>query len=242
MLPGIEVAAFSIPVALAMGLVFGAGPCNITCLPYLGPVFVAAENNRRQVWRTVAPFSAGRLTGYALLGVAAGALGQALETWLATPLVGWLLGGATMMVGLSLLWRRFLSQRDGRQPRSCKQSTTVSVSLDALKSPSRGTASPTMSGGLFFMGAGMAFNPCAPLGTVLLAASATGSATAGLGLGLGFGAGAVVIPTLLFAFGVAHFGSQLREHMQGWLPALEIAACVLLVLLGLSTALGWVRP
>ena len=92
------------------------------------------------------------------------------------------------------------------------------------------------------MGAGMAFNPCAPLGTVLLAASATGSATAGLGLGLGFGAGAVVIPTLLFAFGVAHFGSQLREHMQRWLPVLEIAACVLLVLLGLSTALGWVRP
>ena len=241
MLPGIEIAAFSIPMALAMGLVFGAGPCNITCLPYLGPVFVAAENNRRQVWRTVAPFSAGRLTGYALLGVAAGALGQALEKWLATPLIGWLLGGATMMVGLSLLWRR-LGRRDGRQPSRCKQSTSVSVPLDTLKTTSSPATSSTMTGGLFFMGAGMAFNPCAPLGTVLLAASATGSATAGLGLGLGFGAGAVVIPTVLFAFGVAHFGNQLREHMQRWLPVLEIAASVMLILLGLSTALGWVRP
>lgn len=239
MLPGVEVAAFSIPMALALGLVFGAGPCNITCLPYLGPVFVASDNNRRQVWRTVAPFSAGRLAGYATLGVAAGALGQALEKWLATPLIGWLLGGATIVVGLSLLWRRYRPQQ-----RKCKASSnsTVSISLDKLKAEQAPTIPPTMSGGLFFMGAGMAFNPCAPLGTVLLAASATGSAVGGLGLGLGFGAGAVVIPTLLFGFGVAHFGRQLREHMQRWLPTLEMAAAVLLILLGLSTVLGWVRP
>ena len=243
MLPGVEVAALSIPMALALGLVFGAGPCSITCLPYLGPVFVASDNTRRQVWRTVAPFSAGRLTGYALLGVAAGVLGQALEKWLATPLVGWLLGSATIIVGLSLLWRRYR-----RQPGRCTKSTmvnhatTVAVSLSELKSASPRAASSTMSSGLFFMGAGMAFNPCAPLGTVLLAASATGSAAGGLGLGLGFGVGAVVVPTLVFAFGIAHFGKQLRDHLQRWKPGLEISAAALLILLGLGTVLGWVRP
>ncbi len=31
--------------AMIMGLAFGAGPCNITCLPYLGPVFLGQEKN-----------------------------------------------------------------------------------------------------------------------------------------------------------------------------------------------------
>ncbi len=238
MLSGLEITTLTIPMALALGLVFGAGPCNITCLPYLGPVFVASDNSRRQVWLTVAPFSAGRLTGYAMLGVAAGALGQALEKWLATPLIGWLLGGATIVVGLSLLWRSRRSQSIG-----CNKSTSTTVSVPLGKLKDAPTPSgPTLPGGLFFMGAGMAFNPCAPLGTVLLAASATGSAAGGLSLGLGFGAGAVIIPTLLFGFGVAHFGRQLRQHMQHWRPSLEVGASVLLILLGLTTALGWVKP
>lgn len=241
MLPSLEVVTLTLPMAMALGLVFGAGPCNITCLPYLGPVFVAAQNGRRQVWRTVVPFSAGRLTGYALLGIAAGSLGQALEDWLATPYLAWLLGGATMVVGLSLLWRRRYSSLGLCQKPAGGKSTTVSVPLGNLQvgqTPSRST----LPGGLFLMGVGMTLNPCAPLGTVLLAASVTGSAVAGLGLGLSFGAGAVFIPTLLFAFGVAHFGAQLREHMQRWRPLLEIGASALLVVLGLSTALGWVRP
>lgn len=233
----LEVISLSIPMAMALGLAFGAGPCSITCLPYLGPVFVANDVNNRQAWRTVLPFSLGRLTGYSLLGLSAGALGQSLKTWLATPVVGWLLGGASILVGLSLLRRR---GRNRCGSTSCASTTnksgTVSVSLPTHSQPS------ALPGGLFLMGAGMALNPCAPLGTVLLAASFTGSALMGLGLGLGFGAGAVIIPSLIFAFGVAHFGRQLREHMPRWRPGLEIAASTMLILLGLSTALGWVKP
>ena len=29
--------------AFLMGLAFGAGPCNIACLPYLGPVFLSGS-------------------------------------------------------------------------------------------------------------------------------------------------------------------------------------------------------
>lgn len=235
MLPGLETISLSIPMAMAMGLAFGAGPCNITCLPYLGPVLVAGENGQRQAWRTVLPFSLGRLAGYSLLGLTAGALGQALQGWLATPLVGWLLGGATIVVGLSLLWRR------NSGPSACKGGNSVAVPLKELSKSAKGTTA-TLPGGLFVMGAGMALNPCAPLGTVLLAASTTGSAVAGLGLGLGFGAGAVVVPALLFAFGVAHFGRQLREHLQRWRPGLEVGASAMLILLGLTTVLGWVKP
>lgn len=53
--------------ALIMGLVFGAGPYNITCLSYLGPVFLNQQNSRSKTsWRTIIPFSLGRLTGYTI--------------------------------------------------------------------------------------------------------------------------------------------------------------------------------
>ncbi len=92
------------------------------------------------------------------------------------------------------------------------------------------------------MGTGMALNPCAPLSTVILAAATTASALAGFSLGLGFGLGAVIVPTLTFSLGVAHFGSQVREHLGQWRPALENASVGLLLLLGTGTALGWITP
>ena len=92
------------------------------------------------------------------------------------------------------------------------------------------------------MGTGMALNPCAPLTTVIVAAATTASALAGLTLGLGFGLGAVLLPTLIFAVGVAHFGNQVREHLRQWRLALENASVGLLLLLGTGTALGWIVP
>ncbi len=233
----VETISLTIPTALFLGLAFGAGPCNLTCLPYLGPTFVASEGTANHAWKTVIPFSAGRLTGYSSLGLAAGFLGSSLNEWFKSPVVGWILGGATILVGLSLLWKR--KQKTEIEPK-------ISVNIQTLDSVNKKTPScvPSRSlpGGLFVMGAGMALNPCAPLATILIAASATGSAIAGLGLGLGFGVGAVIIPAFVFGIGVAHFGRQLRLHMEDWKPKLEITASALLIVMGVVTALGWIRP
>ena len=233
----VETISLTIPTALFLGLAFGAGPCNLTCLPYLGPTFVASEGTANHAWRTVIPFSAGRLTGYSSLGLAAGFLGSSLNSWFKSPVVGWILGGATILVGLSLLWKR-------NQKTEPELNVSVNVqTLDAIekKTPSC-VPNRSLPGGLFVMGAGMALNPCAPLATILIAASATGSAIAGLGLGLGFGVGAVIIPAFVFGIGVAHFGRQLRLHMEDWRPKLEVAASALLIVMGIVTALGWIRP
>ena len=66
----------------------------------------------------------------------------------------------------------------------------------------------------------MALNPCAPLTTIILAAATTASALAGMSLGLGFALGAVIVPALVFAAGVAHFGTQVRLAPQAlaWRP------------------------
>lgn len=236
-MPGFDTVSLTVPTALVLGLAFGAGPCNLTCLPYLGPTFVASEGTARHAWRTVVPFSAGRLVGYTVLGLVAGLLGSSLKLWFQSPIVGWILGGATIMVGLTLLL-----QRGYKAEARVKISADIQPAHSIKTKPKSCFPNRSLPGGLFVMGAGMALNPCAPLSTVLIAASATGSAIAGLSLGLGFGVGAVLIPALIFGIGVAHFGRQLRIHMERWRPGLEVAACVMLILMGLVTAFGWIRP
>ncbi|KPV40297.1 hypothetical protein AN478_09400 [Thiohalorhabdus denitrificans] len=221
----VETAALGVPAALAMGLAFGAGPCNVACLPYLGPVFTAAVREAGGGWRVMVPFSLGRWTGYALLGLASGGVGRALVEGLEAAPVHLLLGMATTLVGLTLL---------GRRPRS----RSVCRPVAAADAPGR---PPGYRGGLFLMGAGMALNPCLPLATLLLAAASTGSPWAGLGLGAAFGAGAVAVPALVFGLGMAHLGGQLREHL-GSPRRVEQASALLLMGLGIITAMGWVTP
>lgn len=240
----------SILAALLLGLGFGMGPCAISCLPYLGPVFLTADGSRR-AWRYVVPFSAGRLTGYSLLGAVAGLIGASLERWLNTPAVHWMLGGATLLVAVAL-WFRLrrdaavgaVCNRDAMPERNHrKQPAPANVEFaNEIRSHKPSLADDTLPGGLFVMGLGMAFNPCAPLSTILLAAAASGSLAGGLGLGMGFGAGAVIVPTLLFALGVARFGEALREGLGRWRNQLENLAVALLAVTGGMTAMGWMMP
>lgn len=210
-------------LALAMGLIFGLGPCNISCLPYLGPVYLAREGGLRESWRTILPFSLGRLSGYTLLGLLAGLAGQVIDEGLNAPWVPMILGGATILVGLSLLFR------SGEAMGGCSSPSQAGV-LGRFGAKLRIKA--FLPDGLFFMGFGMALNPCAPLGKVLLAASATASAVAGSSLGLGFGLGAIMVPALIFGVGVAYVGGRLREQLAQWRGALERTSAILLILMG----------
>ena len=233
----LEPVILSFGAALLLGLGYGAGPCNIACLPYLGPVFAATDGGIRNAWRTLLPFSLGRITGYALLGGVAGGLGLLVEDWLASPWVRWVLGLATVLVALSLLLRR----REDCSKTSCQATTEV-----ALPSPDKPNGDKPsghmLPGSLFLMGLGMAMNPCAPLTTVVLASATSASIITGISLGTGFALGAVFVPTWVFAFGVAHFGEQIRRHLTQHRFALENTSVALLVLTGTATAMGWITP
>ncbi len=231
-----EPLALSFSAALLMGLAFGAGPCNVTCLPYLGPVFLGNGRGARGGWRIVLPFSLGRLSGYAALGAVAGAFGYAATATLEEGTATLLLGIATMVLGL-MMWRRA-----GRGRCSLKSQGAVTEVALPIAPAGKQLNAAAMPMGLFGMGAAMALNPCVPLGTVLLAAAASGKAGEGLLLGSAFGLGAVVIPALVFGLLVAHFGEQVRMHLQRQQRRLEQGAALLLVLLGWITAMGWVQP
>lgn len=206
-----------------LGVVFGIGPCTLTCLPYLGPIFLSQGGGVKDSWKIVVPFSLGRLISYSGLGLAAGYLGQTLSTSLKTPLIAWMLGAATICVGIYVLWSSFKKHR-GFQ--SCG-------SPSALKPNSK--FSKVMPGGLFFMGMGMALTPCSPLSTVLLVSAASASAFTGVSLGFSFGMGAVMVPALIFGLGMAYFGQRIREILAKWRKSLEHASGVILIIMGLGT-------
>lgn len=233
----IEPVSLSFGAALLLGLSFGAGPCNIACLPYLGPVFTTNDNGIRGAWRTLLPFSLGRISGYTSLAGAAGWAGLWVEDLIAGPWVRWILGGATILVALSILWRRGSS--------GCKSAcpTAAPVKIEngsALENRPIGRSS--LPGSLYMMGFGMALNPCAPLTTIILAAATSASLLAGASLGIGFALGAVALPSLIFAFGVAHFGHQIRLHLAHHRTTLENTSVGLLVMIGSATAFGWITP
>ena len=231
----IDPVTLSFSAAMLLGLGFGAGPCNIACLPYLGPVFMATDQGMRNSWRILLPFSLGRIFGYALLGMAAGWAGLLVQDWIDGPWVRWVLGGATILLALSILWRRKSAGHASCNARNNNPGNEARLRV-------AGKNTPLMPGALFGMGAGMALNPCAPLSSIILAAATIASALAGMSLGLGFALGAIIVPTLVFATGMAHFGAQVRLHLKHWRGALEKASITLLLLLGLGTAMGWIVP
>jgi sulfite exporter TauE/SafE len=211
-----------IPMALSLGLMYGLGPCLVSCLPYLGPVFLARDFGLRRSWRVVLPLSLGRLTGYSGFGLVAGLAGHAVTEASAAPTVRLLVGSATLMVGLALVWRR----------PACPASAGTVSSLrrfDAAAEPR-----PLLPGGLFIMGLSMAMTPCAPLSVVLFSAAASAHAGHGVLLGLGFGMGAIVVPALVYGLGAAYLGARLREQLGAWRPRIELASAGLLIFTGAS--------
>jgi len=228
----VEALTLSFGAALLMGLVFGAGPCTITCLPYLGPVFLSQEAGWRRTLGVIAPFSLGRLVGYSALGTVAGYAGYAATSWFKQGPAGILLGVATVGLGILLLRRAAKGKR-------CKVKAPVE---QHVAMPGKGRGQKLMPFGLFGLGLGMALNPCVPLGTVLTVAAAGADPLLGAELGLAFGLGAVVVPAMVFGLLVAHFGLQVREALAQWQGRLEAGAGGLLIVLGSVTALGWVQP
>ncbi|MBV2207557.1 MAG: sulfite exporter TauE/SafE family protein [Pseudomonas sp.] len=214
-----------LPMAMALGLAYGLGPCLVSCLPYLGPVFLARDFDLRRSWRVVLPLSLGRLAGYGSFGLVAGLAGNVMKDGAAAPTVRLVVGAAAMMMGLALLWHR----------PACAAPPGDAVPLRRMAAP----AEPRLllPGGLFLMGVGMALTPCAPLGVVLFSAAASASAWHGLALGLAFALGTCVVPSLVYGIGAAWFGRRLREELKTWRPAMERIAAGLLIVVGLSNLL-----
>lgn len=217
------------PMAAALGFAYGMGPCIISCLPFLGPVFLSSNGGIRKSWKIILPLSLGRLTAYSAFGAIAGALGHYVKDGAATDTVRIVIGCAALMIGLALLMRK-----TGNACESAHVSDIPLRRMDAKEGPRI-----LLPGGLYVMGIGMALTPCAPLGIVLFSAAMSGSATGGFLLGMSFGLGAIAIPALVYGIGMAYLGTRLREQLRGWRPMIERISAFLLVAVGISNLARW---
>ncbi|WP_420554534.1 sulfite exporter TauE/SafE family protein [Neptuniibacter marinus] len=98
---GFVAATFS---AFLIGLSFGTGPCNLSCLPYLGPVLLGPGAQRPFV-EVVLPFMSGRLLGYLCMGTSAALLGGIIKSYLAHPLVPIFAAVVSLWLALKM-WRQ----------------------------------------------------------------------------------------------------------------------------------------
>jgi len=174
-----------------------------------------------------------------MLGMAAGLAGQTLTDIIQSSLAGWILGIAAILVGLQLFFKKSSCANDTKNTiqsaGNIHEHSITFINKADIKQPD------TFPGSLFFLGAGMALNPCVPLTAILAAAATSGNVLTGLSLGLMFGLGAVVIPSLVFGVLIAHFGAELKHQIGNWSRHIEKASGGMLILLGIATASGWVQ-
>lgn len=220
---GFTPVVIGLPMAAGLGLMFGMGPCLISCLPFLGPVFLCSDGGSKRSLALIAPHASGRLCGYAGLAAFAGFLGDYASGMFGAPIVNTVLGSSTLLVGLAILLMWRLRRRAGCGVRHCAESWEHNAARQFM---------PT---GLFLMGLGMAFTPCAPMTVVLFSAATSASWKAGLALGVCFGAGAIAVPSLVYGVGFAYFAQRLRVRLGRWLGRIEVLSGLLLTGIGLVT-------
>jgi cytochrome c biogenesis protein CcdA len=229
-----ELAPLGFLSALLLGLSYGATACSIACVPLVGPALLGRGGGMLESWRMVAAFSLGRVSGYMGMASASALLGH----WVAGLDVEWatrlLVGGGTMALGILVILRA----GRGVACRSRPMPATEAVSIPVPSPRPRGTRRGLNLLGAYAMGLGMAFSPCAPLVTILLAAATAGSLAGGMLLGAGFGLGAALLPALLLGFGASALAHELRMRVGRWRGALERGAGLFLLALGALVALG----
>lgn len=191
--------------AWLLGLSVGLTACTISCLPYMGAWVMARERSRVRV--DTGLFLAGRVSAYALLGLAAGLAGVWLDTVLRSGMGHFAIGGASIAAGLWLI----LGEARHRPCGAARGG---------------GGAPP------FALGFSLSLTPCTPLASLLAVAAQSGSAPLGAAYGLAFGLGAAVTPLLLVLPLLGFFATRLKTQ-QAWLGLwLKRGAGAVLLVLG----------
>jgi sulfite exporter TauE/SafE len=191
---------------------------SLHCAGMCGPLAVAvgcAGCPGRSGAGRIAPFLSGKLAAYALLGLAAGAVGAAFGTWKMGPfslaVLALAAGIAMVILGGLALWRRAVPRREARPG-------PVATLLSAAVR-SRSPAAPLAAGAL------AALMPCGLVWAMVARALAAGSPLASMATMAAFGLG--TSPALAAVGWVGGFaGVRLRRWG-------EVAAATAVVVIGL---------
>ena len=226
--------------AFLIGLSFGSGPCNLCCLPYLGPVLLGPAA-RKPLHAILLPFMAGRLSGYLILGALAASTGSVLQHYLKHPILPWAIAAVTLWLALRMLFQSrdkacsvHLAQHPGEREAVALSSDVQLITTDATEKrdvPEKNRIQ------LALLGFSLALNPCVPLLGLLAAAAQSADPAWGASVAFSFGLGAIVIPSLLVRYGFALLGQELQKQLAKWQHGLTRVGALMLIFVAVNTAI-----
>lgn len=214
--------------ALVLGI---AG--SVHCVGMCGPIALAvpgASGPPWARWRSTLLFNGGRITSYALLGSAVGALGLGLQLAGLQQVVaitcGGLLLSSVVLPGLFARW---------------SPSGRLALGIGRLRGVLARNLKRTGPEAIFFTGMLNGLLPCGLLYAALLGAGATGSPAQGMLFMAGFGAG--TWPALMaLRMGAGSMPPGMRTWLRRLSPTLLAVVGMWLVLRGLQLGIPFLSP
>lgn len=198
-----------------LGLSVGLTACTATCLPFMGALVVGGGQSPLSAFRQTGAFALGKVLAYALLGAAAGTLGEVLLDVVEGNLGHWLIGGVSILAGGFLVYGHKAAQ-------GCSTSRLFQ------------SAPP------FALGFVLSFVPCAPLAALLAAAALGADPVHGLAMGVAFGLGAALTPLFVVVPLLGHLGREMVNGHPKLLVGVRWTGALILVALGLRRiVLAW---
>lgn len=181
------------PVGLGMvalmGVSMGLTACAASCLPFIGVWSLGREGGGRAALADLAAFLAGRLLGYALLGLLAGAAGDWLVARFDAAVGHVAIGVAGIVAGILLV-----------------------VGPGRRSGGGCGGGWRRQPGAPLLLGLALSLTPCAPLSTLLAAATMAADPWLGAGYGLAFGLGAAVTPLVVILPLIRALGGRIQAR------------------------------
>jgi sulfite exporter TauE/SafE len=154
--------------ALILGLIYGLGPCMVSCAPVLVPIITASAKDYKQGIIATLIFSLGRIISYAILGAISGFFGKTLDRFISPRVIGIVLIFVAVSIFFNFHNRCLISK---------------------LKITGYHLA--------FVSGIVMGFTPCGPMVAALALAILAKSIFLGAIIGVVFGIGTTLSPLLI---------------------------------------------
>ena len=167
--------------AFVLGILYGLGPCTLSCAPLIVPLIMGTSKNKKQgVFHSII-FSLGRIIAYVSLGFLSGLIGYTFNIPSSRQIIG------VFIILLGILF--FFNIHNNK----CILKSKIKITGPAV----------ALSAG-FVWGLG----PCPPLIALLAIVSTTGSAITGSVMALFFGFGTIISPVILLGFFSGWFAKQ----------------------------------
>ncbi len=192
--------AFSL---VALGLVYGATVCSLTCLPYFGPYLMGVGNGFGDGIAASLFFTLGKLCCYTALGGIAAVFGQVFT----------FSHSHNVIMGITLL---------------CVALTMPLVTRGGCRKRCQVIGK---RGSLFVLGIVSSLVPCPPLVAIFLLAANKGMVISGMSYGFFYGLGLMLSPMLIVGGGFAMISATIKMEAKRFVPYMQGLAMLIMIVM-----------